>query len=162
MPKLKLPRLPAAAPVGPLPPELQDLIAPPLRTATVLLGRREFLKAAAVVAAALAAPVTGGVGHALAAARGRFLSRTELRTLEALCDRILPPDRDPGAKALGAADYIDRMLAMFQDGVPALFAGGPFSNRNPFPDLRRGRPSHRRPRDSMKTFIPPTRLQELR
>src|SRR5213593_3651878 len=113
MPKLKLPRVPAAVPAGPLPRELQDLIASPLQAATVLLGRREFLKAAAVLLAALATPLTGGVGRALAAARGRFLTRTELRALEALCDRIIPPDTDVGARALGAADYIDRMLAMF-------------------------------------------------
>src|SRR2546422_652263 len=119
------------------------------RSLAILLSRRQFLQALGVLVAALAAPVTSA-SRALAAVRGRFLTRRELATLEALCDRILPPDDDPGAKQLGAAVYIDRMLAAFDPHVPRIFAGGPFSNRNPFPDNHDGTASRRRPRDSFR------------
>ncbi len=134
---------------------------PAERSLAMLLSRRQFLKAVGVLFAALAAPITWAE-RALAAARGHFLTRRELVTLEALCDRILPPDEDPGARQLRAAVYIDRMLAAFDPRVPRIFAGGPFSNRNPFPDNDDGIPSHRRPRDGFRRFIPPTRIQELR
>jgi hypothetical protein len=160
--KLKLPRL-TDEPRPELPPELRWDAAP--ASAVLLLGRREFLKALVVVAAALAAPVTG-VRRAWARARGQFFTADERATLEALCDRIIPPDEPPGtvpgAKELGAAAYIEGLLTAFSGGVPRIFAGGPFSNRNPFPDYKNGTASHRRPRNSFRHFIPLTRVQELR
>ena len=164
MHQLKLPRPPAEMPPGPaLPPEWQWENDAARSSAVVLLGRRQFLKALAVVLAALAMPLTRA-RQAIARARGRFLTSDEFATLEALSDRIIPPDRDPGAKALGAARYIDGLLAAFDDPsrVPRIFAGGPFSNRNPFPDNERGRPSHKRPKNSFKNFIALTRVQEIR
>jgi len=153
VPKLKLPRaLPGPAePLAPEPP------SPP----TLLLGRRQFLKGLGVVLAALAAPATG-VRRAYAAARGRFFTGHEFATLSALCDRVIPPDQDPGARALGAARYIERMLTAFDHRVPLVFAGGPFSNRNPFPDNDDGTPSRRRPKNAFRHFIPLTRVQEIR
>src|SRR5712692_3115304 len=153
MPRLKLPRAlpePAGSPASepPLPPSL-------------LLGRRQFLKGLGVLLAALAAPVTG-VRRAWAAARGRFFTGHEFATVQALCDRIIPADRDPGARALGAAHYIERLLTAFDHRVPLVFAGGPFSNRNPFPDNDDGTPSRRRPKDAFRHFIPLTRVQEIR
>src|SRR5437867_7819189 len=132
--KLKLPRPPAMDEGDALP------IAP--ASFTLLLGRREFLKALAVVFAAIAAPATA-FRRAWASARGRFLTRHEFATLQALCDRIIPPDTDPGAAALGAAVYIGRLLSAFDRRLPRIFAGGPFSGRNPFPDNKLGQPSHR-------------------
>src|SRR2546429_177143 len=75
-----------------------------------------------------------------------------------------PPKHDHprGARALGAAHYIERMLTAFEHRVPLVFAGGPFSNRNPFPDNDDGTPSRRRPKNAFRHFIPPTRVQELR
>src|SRR5207245_2353055 len=125
MPKLKLPR---ALP-GPAEPPAPEPPFPP----TLLLGRREFLKGLGALLAALAAPATG-VRRAYAAARGRFFTGHEFATLAALCDRVIPPDHDPGASALGAAHYIERMLTAFEHRVPLVFAGGPFSNRNSFPE----------------------------
>ena len=164
MARLRLPDV-RRIPADRLPPALRGLagVASDASPAslTLLLGRREFLKALGLLLAALAAPVTWAE-RAVAAGRGRFLTRAELATLEALCDRIIPPDRDPGARALGVATYIDRMLAAFGHRVPLIFAGGPFSNRNPFPDDKTGKPSHRRPKDAFRRFIPLTRVQELR
>jgi Gluconate 2-dehydrogenase subunit 3 len=159
--KLTLPRAPRRG--EPSLPELAwdtDLRA---RAALTHLTRREFLKALALVLAALAAPWTR-VERAVAAARGRYFTPAERKTLVALCARILPKDADPGAAELGAPAYIEQLLTAFDGrrGEPHIFAGGPFSNRNPFPDTRRGVPSRRRPRNAFKHFIPLTRLQELR
>src|SRR5882724_13504236 len=153
MPKLKLPRRPEND-------EGWSLRVEPA-SVTLLLGRREFLKALGVLAAALATPLTT-LERAFAHARGRFFTGHERATLEALCDRIIPPDADPGASALGAARYIERFLTAFDHRVPLVFAGGPFSNRNPFPDNDDGTPSRRRPRNAFRRFIPLTRVQELR
>ena len=142
-----------------LPPELRwDAPRP---SAGLLLGRREFLKVLALLLAAAATPFTR-VRHVYARTRGRFFTADERATLEALCDRIIPPDRDPGARELGAADYIEGLLTAFDTRVPRIFAGGPFSNRNPFPDNRTGEPSRRHPRNDFRHFIPLTRVQEIR
>ena len=42
-----------------------------------------------------------------------------------------------------------------------VFAGGPFSNRNPFPDPATGSPSSHFPPDDFSHFVPLTRLQLL-
>jgi gluconate 2-dehydrogenase gamma chain len=71
------------------------------------LTRRKFLEAAA--AAAAAAPLAscgGGSGGESWA----FFTAPEAKTLQAVCDRIVPPDQDPGAAWAGAARYIDRQL----------------------------------------------------
>jgi len=146
----------------PLPPELHWTADATRRSPLVLLGRRQFLKAAAVLVAALATPLTGA-RRVAAKARGRFFTRPEMATLTALCDRILPADDQPGAVALDAPAYIERLLTAF-DGrsVPRIFAGGPFSKRNPFPNPKTGTPSRRRPQNAFKRFVRPTRIQELR
>src|SRR5262245_23372194 len=140
----------------------------PLRVAApsvaVLLGRREFLKALGIAVGALAIPMTG-FRRAWATARGRFFTAPERATLEALCDRIIPPDDGtPGGRALGAATYIEGLLTAFDRAgrTPPIYAGGPFSGRTPFPDNRDGTPSRRRPRDAFRHFIPLTRVQEIR
>ncbi len=45
--------------------------------------------------------------------------------------------------------------------MPRLFARGPFSGRNPFPNLLRGTPSLRRPPNSFRLSVRPSRVQEL-
>lgn len=39
------------------------------------------------------------------------MTAAELALLSAACDRMLPPDQDPGAVQLGVVDYIDRRLS---------------------------------------------------
>ncbi len=165
MVRLRLPRRTVEYRGEPLPPELHwDA---PQATALTLLSRRQLLKALGVLLAALSLPLTR-VRRVAAAARGRFFTPPERATLSALCDRIFPPDQgpdgkpSPGAKMLGAPVYIERMLAAFTFPVPLIYAGGPFSNRNPFPDNKRGVPSRRRPKNDFRHFIPPSRVQTIR
>lgn len=133
----------------------------------VPLSRRAFLQAIALGAAAFAWPagVFGGMRRSLrdgALATPRFLDDHEFATLEALCDRILPPDHDPGAKQLGAARYVERLLTAFDTGdTPFLYTGGPFSGRNPYPDTATGTASSVFPPNSFTTPIPLSSVQEL-
>lgn len=118
------------------------------------LTRRTFLKAAAASAAVVAVPVQHRPQPA-------FFSGDEFATLGALCDRILPPDADPGAVALGAPVYIERLLTAFDGPVPWIFAGGPYSGRQPFPDYRTGTPSPWHPPDLFRWPAAPSPMQEL-
>jgi hypothetical protein len=60
----------------------------------------------------------------------RFLTAHEHAVLCAVADRLIPPlDAHPGGAALGAADYVDRLLGAFTFDPPLIFAGGPFSGR---------------------------------
>lgn len=129
----------------------------------LLFDRRRFLRGLGWVLAGLALPWEAGARglarrHASAPV---FFSEHERATLAALCDRILPPDADPGAGPLGAAAYIETLLTAFEVPVPRLFARGPFSGRNPFPNLLRGIRSLRRPANSFRRSVAPSRLQEL-
>jgi hypothetical protein len=65
--------------------------------------RREFLAAAAASTVAC-----GG-----RPSPWRFLTQEEANTLAAVCSRIIPVDRDPGATEAGVVDFIDRQLAGF-------------------------------------------------
>src|SRR6185503_8104773 len=111
---------------------------------------------------ALAAPALR-IERAVAKARGGFFTAPERATLEALADRILPPDDGtPGGKAFGVASFVETLLTgLDKKKKTRLFAGGPFSGRNPYPNPKTGTPSKRRPKNSFKKFMPPTRLQEL-
>jgi hypothetical protein len=154
------PREPRQPDPSVLPPELWwDA---PQESVALLLSRRQFLRAAAVVLGLLALPFSRAE-RAWARARGRFFTGSERATLDALCDTIIPPDDTPGAAALGAGRYIDIMLSAFDGGgdKPPIYAGGPFSGRNPYPDNQNGTPSKRRPHNSFKHFVELTRLQEL-
>ena len=154
------PREPRQPDPSVLPPELWwDA---PKESVALLLSRRQFLRAAAVVLGLLALPYSRAE-RAWARARGRFFTGSERATLDALCDTIIPPDDMPGAAALGAGRYIDIMLSAFEGGgdKPPIYAGGPFSGRNPYPDNQNGTPSKRRPHNSFKHFVELTRLQDL-
>ncbi len=131
-----------------------------------LLRRRRFLELVGGGAASLAfVPLVGsGCSSHGAAATARFFSDSERATLTALVDRILPADHDPGAVALGAVDFIERLLAAFDGDAspPRIYAGGPLSGREPFPDPATGAPSDRYPANGFSHFLALDRLQELR
>jgi len=83
--------------------------------------------------------------------------------VRAIAARVVPTDDLPGAIEAGAPAYIDRLLSILPDeNEPAyVFAGGPFSNRNPFADAATGTPSTHLPTNNFLQFIPLTRLQLL-
>src|SRR5262249_27545350 len=60
-------------------------------------------------------------------------SDDELRLLRGFADVIIPPDDKPGGADLGAVSYIETLALAFDSASPPIFAGGPFSDRNPFP-----------------------------
>lgn len=68
--------------------------------------RRRFLEAA--VTAAAAAPV---ISCSREKTPWRALTAAEAATLAAICDRIVPPDEDPGAAWAGAVQFIDLQLS---------------------------------------------------
>ena len=67
------------------------------------VGRRGFLKTGVTAAAAATVAACGKPGS-----RWRTLTEEEAKTLAAACDRIVPPDQDPGAAQAGAVEFIDR------------------------------------------------------
>jgi hypothetical protein len=81
------------------------------------------------------------------------LTTTQQNALAGLADYIVPPDSDPGGWALGVVSYVEQVLTAL-DGTPQkVFAGGPYSGRQPYarPD---GTPSTNYPPDSFTTFVP--------
>ncbi len=56
-----------------------------------------------------------------------YFTTEERSVLGALADAVLPPDDVPGGNALGAVDYIERLLTAFEEDTPFVYAGGPYS-----------------------------------
>ena len=75
--------------------------------------------------------------------RHRFFTPHQAAVVEAATARIAPGPRDdpaeqghPGAREADVTGYIDTLLAALGDDPPAIFAGGPWSNRHTSgPDL---------------------------
>lgn len=104
------------------------------------LRRRRFVQLAGT---ATAAAVLGSCGRP--ESEWRFLTVAEGRTLEALCEQIIPADQTPGAAWAGVVNYIDRQLmgpfrrqrGSYRSGLAALdqearhFGGAPFAALSP-------------------------------
>jgi gluconate 2-dehydrogenase gamma chain len=69
------------------------------------VNRRKFIQAAAAAIAA-----GSGISCLGVVSPWRFLTDDEARTLGAICDQIIPEDRDPGAVSAGVVNYIDLQL----------------------------------------------------
>lgn len=102
------------------------------------LSRRVVLKLSGGAVLTAWLPLSGcGTSSAPAASasgpgatpRATFLTVDERRTLNALVDRMIPPDTDPGAAEAGCGDAIDALLAAFLTDPPFIYAGAPFSDR---------------------------------
>jgi len=61
-------------------------------------------------------------------------SADQLAMLNGFADVIIPRDDQPGGADLGAVTYIERLIRAFEVTPPAIYAGGPYSGRQPFPD----------------------------
>src|SRR5215468_4206303 len=97
----------------------------PLRPLLRPVSRRAVLRLGGGLAAFAALPplVVGCGDRALGEAAPGYLTAEERAALAALGDRILPPDQDPGAAALGVVDYVDRLLSAFDGArVPPIYA----------------------------------------
>jgi hypothetical protein len=125
--------------------------------ASIALTRRQFLELVASASAAAALPA--GCGPEPPPAGPTFLTAADRAALTAFADHILPADALPGAGALGAADYIERLLTVFEWSAPRLWLGGPFSGRFPFP-APDGTRSATFPDDSFETFVHVDRATE--
>lgn len=140
------------------------------RSAQTTLTRRRFVGLLVVSAAATALPIgcedptsDTPVQVDPVPPGPRFFTDAERQTLAVVCDYILPPDEDGAYKAgaeLGGVAYIEALLTALETDPPRLFAGGPLSDRNPFPGPD-GQPSADYPADGFSEFIPLTREQEL-
>lgn len=114
------------------------------------VSRRIFLKAgsaAAVIPAAVGAAVAApnpphDAGHAAGASPGQqqgtqhpaylFFSGTEAAFMEAVVDRLIPPDDlGPGANEAGVVTYIDRQLAGAWGAGERLYRSGPWHQGTP-------------------------------
>jgi gluconate 2-dehydrogenase gamma chain len=72
------------------------------------MRRRTILGAG--VSAAVTGSLIGCAPRSPAAGPWRFFTSTEARTVDAVCEVLIPADRDPGAKAAGVVNYIDIQL----------------------------------------------------
>jgi len=94
-------------------------------------SRRRFLHASlsAAVAGSAISCGSGPRGHA-GASPWRFFTAEEGQTVDAICEQIIPADRDPGAKEARAVNYIDIQLTrpfkryqkVYRQGIAAVDA----------------------------------------
>ncbi len=90
---------------------------PPVRPMT----RRDFLRASS--AALVAAPLIR-LPYSFWGSSHRYLSESEAATLNALCERIIPADEDPGAAWAGVVEFIDRKLVGYHRRYQSLYRIG--------------------------------------
>jgi hypothetical protein len=79
-------------------------------------------------------------------------SADELGMLRGFADVVIPEDDLPGGSKLGTVEYIEALLRAFESPIPKIHAGGPFSNRNPFPDAN-GQAGTTRPPNDFANFV---------
>ena len=104
------------------------------------VDRRGFLKTGAVAAAATT------VACSRADSPWRALTAAEAATLAAACDRIIPPDEDPGASQAGVVTFVDRQLAtrekkqlgFWRAGLRGLDGAARRKHGKPFAELAEG------------------------
>jgi hypothetical protein len=124
------------------------------------VGRRELIRLIGG-AATIFASAPGIAGCKSDKGQSAVFSDDERSALAAFADVIIPPDDEPGGAALGAVDFIERLVTAFDDAsvIPPIFAGGPFSGRQPLPD-ETGHASANFPPNDFATFIELDRVNE--
>jgi hypothetical protein len=94
-----------------------------------MLTRRALIKWLGAAAALSRLPACAGKSTPA------VFTTDQVTMLNGFADVIIPPDDEPGGSALGVVPYIEGLLAAFDDPTqPRIYAGGPFSDRNPNPD----------------------------
>ena len=130
----------------------------------ILIRRRTFLKAVGAGGLAVSLPWLPGCSDSSSVASppaAHFFSPDERETLSALASSLIPEDETVGAVGAGAIEYVDRMLAAFDNPIPDIYRGGPSSGRWPYQDSETGDPSDHFPPDSFRDVLPLTRMQDL-
>ena len=82
------------------------------------LRRRKFIQAGA------SAVVAGTTACTANRSPWRFFTLEEARTLDALCEQIIPTDQDPGASWAGAVRFVDRQLTGFLKPLQSAYREG--------------------------------------
>jgi hypothetical protein len=91
------------------------------------LSRRELIR---LIGGAVALAKLPGCGDNVSG--DAVFTGGQLAMLEDLADVVIPPDDQPGGAKLGAVAYIEGLInAFYGVGAPRIYAGGPFSGRNP-------------------------------
>jgi hypothetical protein len=127
-------------------------------------SRRDVLRYIGGVTVAATVPLpTLGCSTTPAPASTGFFTDDERTALGALANAVIPPDDKPGGQALGAVEYIEGLMTAFDNEsatvAPTIFAGGPFSGRNPWPD-ENGQPSTDFPPNEFQNFLQLDRVKE--
>jgi hypothetical protein len=118
--------------------------------------RREFLTVTAAGAAAATVPL--GCGSDAAPPAAGYFTAGERTAIATLADYVLPPDATPGGAALGTVAYLEQLLTALDATPPRIYAGGPFSSRQPIPDAT-GAPTAQHPENGFAQFIAPDRVR---
>ena len=84
------------------------------------ITRRDFLRASS--ATLLAAPLIRW--PPLGESSHRFFTAAEAETVNAMCERIIPADEDPGAAWAGVVNFIDRKLVGYHRRYQSLYRTG--------------------------------------
>jgi hypothetical protein len=128
------------------------------------VGRRELIRLIGGAATLLASSpgLVGGLsGCKSDKGQSAVFTDDQRSQIAAFADVIIPPDDEPGGAALGAVDYIERLVTAFDDDsvIPPIFAGGPFSGRQPLADAT-GHASTNFPPNDFTNFIELDRVNE--
>jgi gluconate 2-dehydrogenase gamma chain len=98
-------------------------------------SRRMFLRSTFVSVSTLTAtrvPTQAAEGQGPNSTKWRFLTEAEANFLGAAVERLIPADEEwPGAKELGAVNYIDIQMAGPWGRGEMIFRGGPFQRGTP-------------------------------
>ena len=85
-----------------------------------LITRRAFLRASSatlLAAPLIRLPFLGESSH-------RYFTDSEAATVNAMCERIIPADEDPGAAWAGVVEFIDRKLVGYHRRYQSLYRVG--------------------------------------
>jgi gluconate 2-dehydrogenase gamma chain len=99
-----------------------------------------------ILTAGVSVAVTGsliGCAQRDATADWRFFTPSEARTVDAVCEQLIPADRDPGAKFAGVVRYIDIQLTKafrkyrqtYRQGLAQVDSASQAKFGQPFADL---------------------------
>ncbi len=111
-----------------------------MQTDRVVFRRRKFLAAGV---GAVAAPSLISCGKRGGGPYWRFFTAAEARTVDAVCEQIIPADGFPGAREAGVVNFIDAQLVRhykkhqeaYRKGVAAVDAAAQAQFKKPFASL---------------------------